>query len=127
MKFDQKNPPRRFSVGNARKFDMSDCGTMHLAPDEQITFVTENGGEYDLARKDWGFYATPSLNGRLETFGLRTVLIQNRGTKRYFILLVERGKEAAFDDYLRVENLRIVHWLDSTDSCAALDNLVSAR
>ena len=127
MKFEPKNPPRRFAVGNAVKFDMKDCGTLRLAADEQVTLVTESGAEYDVARKDWGFYATPSLNGRLEQFGLRAVLIQNRGTGRYFVLLVEHGKEPAFDSYLRDENLRVVHWLDSTEACAALDEKISPR
>ena len=120
MKFVPKTPPRRFAVGTAVKFDMKDCGTLALAPDEQVTFLTEGGAEYDIARKDWGFYATPSLNGRLEQFGLRGVLIKNRGTGRYFVLLVERGKEAAFDAYCGQENLAVVAWLDSTTALDAL-------
>lgn len=127
MKFEKRDPPRHFEVGNAVKFDMRDCGNLRLDPDEQVTFVTESGAEYDVARKTWGFYATPSLNGRLKDFGLRTVLIQNRGTKRYFILLVESGHEAEFAAYVEQENLRIVHWLDTSESCAALDAKVSAR
>ena len=114
VKFLQKDPPRRFPVGNSLKFDMKDCGTLALTPDEQITLVTEKGAEYDVARKDWGFYATPSLNGRLEQFGLRAVLIKNRGTGRYFMLLVERGHEPAFDAYCRLENLMVITWLDNT-------------
>jgi hypothetical protein len=120
VKFSPKNPPRRFTVGNAVKFDMKDCGTLALEPDEQVTFTTEGGAEYDVARKDWGFYATPSLNGRLEQFGLRGVLIKNRGTARYFVLLVERGREKAFDAYCEQENLAVIAWLDSA---AALDAL----
>jgi hypothetical protein len=120
VKFSPKNPPRRFTVGNAVKFDMKDCGTLALEPDEQVTFTTEGGAEYDVARKDWGFYATPSLNGRLEQFGLRGVLIKNRSTARYFVLLVERGREKAFDAYCEQENLAVIAWLDSA---AALDAL----
>ena len=120
MKFAPKNPPRRFAVGNAVKFDMKDCGSLALDVDEQVTFTTEGGAEYDVARKDWGFYATPSLNGRLEQFGLRGVLIKNRGTGRYFVLLVEKGREAAFDAYCVHENLAVIAWLDSS---AALDAL----
>lgn len=126
MHFDVKDPPRGFIVGNAGPIQMKDCGTLRLDHDEQVTLVTERGAEYDVARKDWGFYATPSLNGRLEGFGLRAVLIQNRETKRYFVLLVEHGREDAFERYLAVENLRIVHWLDSSAACAALDAKVSA-
>jgi hypothetical protein len=120
VKFEPKDPPRRFPVGNAVKFEMKDCGTVRLAADEQVTFATESGAEYDVARKDWGFYATPSLNGRLEQFGLRGVLIKNRGTGRYFVLLVERGREAGFNAYCERENLAVVTWLDSS---AALDDL----
>ena len=120
MKFAPKDPPRRFKVGNAVKFDMKDCGSLALEHDEQVTFTTEGGAEYDVARKDWGFYATPSLNGRLEQFGLRGVLIKNRGTGRYFVLLVEKGRERAFDAYCEQENLAVISWLDTT---AALDGL----
>lgn len=120
MKFEEKSPPRRFPVGNAVKFEVSDCGTLALAADEQVTFVTESGAEYDVVRKDWGFYATPSLNGRLESFGLRTVLIRNTLTGRYFVFLVERGREEAFAAYMVQESLEVVAWLDNT---AALDAL----
>ena len=120
MRFDQKNPPRVFAVGNAAKFDMRDCGSLHLAADEQVTFVTDAGAEFDVARKDWGFYATPSLNGRLEQFGLRGVLIRNTMTGRYFLLLVERGKEPAFEAYLVQESCVVVAWLDSTAACETL-------
>lgn len=120
MKFAPKDPPRRFKVGNAVKFDMRDCGRLALEPDEQVTFTTESGAEYDVARKDWGFYATPSLNGRLEQFNLRGVLIKNRGTGRYFVLLVEKGRESAFDAYCSQENLAVIAWLDSTASLDAL-------
>lgn len=127
MKFDAKNPPRRFPVGNSVRFEMSDCGTLRLNPDEQITLVTEAGGEYDVARKDWGFYATPSLNGRLPQFNLRGVLIRNTLTGRYFVLLVERGQEAAFEEYRRQESLEIVSWLDSTEALDALRSRMAER
>jgi len=120
MKFEPKNPPRRFAVGNSVKFEMKDCGNLHLDADEQVTFVTPSGAEYDVAAKEWGFYATPSLNGRLEQFGLRGVLIRNRDTGRYFVLLVARGREPQFDAYCTQENLAVIAWLDST---AALDRL----
>jgi hypothetical protein len=122
VKFTPKQPPRRFAVGNTVKFEMQDCGTMHLQPDEQLTFVTEQGAEYDLARKDWGFYATPSLNSRLLNFGLRGVLVKNN-LGRYFLMLVERGKDNLFEEYLKVESLDIICWMDTTES---LDRLAAA-
>ena len=122
MKFESKAPPRRFQVGNSVKFDMKDCGNLRLEPDEQVTFITASGAEYDIAAKDWGFYATPSLNGRLVQFGLRGVLIRNRLTGRYFMLLVERGREPEFDNYCIQEYLTVIAWPDSTE---ALDDLSS--
>ena len=64
MKFAQKSAaPRRFAVGNADKIEIRDCGNLALEPDEQVTLVTESGAEYDVARKDWGFYATRDTAG----------------------------------------------------------------
>jgi hypothetical protein len=120
MKFEEKRPPRVFQVGNVEKFPMRDCGTLRLEPDEQVTLVTASGAEYDVARKDWGFYATPSLNGRLASFGLRAVLVRNPGG-RYFVLLVEKAKQADFDAYVNSERLAIVCWMDSDESLRALE------
>jgi hypothetical protein len=124
MKFDTKNPPRQFEVGFDKKGIIYDCGTMHLRPDEQITFVTENGNEYDVTRKDWGFYAAPSLNGRLLQFNLRSVLVKNR-IGRYFLLLVERGKENLFHRYIDDEKLEIVAWVDSSEALQAAEKKLS--
>jgi hypothetical protein len=120
MKIDLRDPPRAYEVGRTVKLQMKDCGTVRLDPDEQLTFTTEAGAEYDLARKDWGFYATPSLNGRLEQFGLRAVLVKNM-IGRFFVLLVEKGKEALFDRYVAVEELRVVAWLDTSENLAAVE------
>jgi hypothetical protein len=123
MKFDPKDPPRTFEVGNTVRFTMKDCGSVRLEPDEQLTFTTESGAEYDLARKSWGFYATPSLNARLLQFGLRAVLVKNP-IGRFFVLLVERGKDAEFAEYVRVERLETVCWLDSSQSLARIERAV---
>jgi|TARA_B110000003_G_scaffold276499_1_gene323331 hypothetical protein len=120
MQFDQISPPRKFTIGAKQQFEIMDCGKILLNKNEQVTLTTDSGGEYDLTRKDWGFYATPSLNGRLPSFGLRGVLIKNRETNRFFVLLVEKGKEPLFDDYCNVENLTVVSWLDCDE---ALENL----
>lgn len=126
MNFEEKRPPRGFAVGNAEKFTMYDCGTLRLEPDEQVTLVTEGGAEYDVARKDWGFYATPSLNGRLASFGLRAVMVRNP-SERYFVMLVEKGREAQFDAYVKSERLVIVCWMDSVERLRALEKALEPR
>lgn len=121
MKFVPRQPPRAFQVGPQGQITILDHGRIELEPNEQVTFTLPHGAEYDVTRKEWGFYATPSLNGRLEQFGLRGVLIKNRGTGRFFVLLVEKGKEAGFEDYCRAENLVAVAWLDSKEALESLE------
>ena len=126
MIFEPKQPPREFEVGFDKKGIIRDCGTLRLAADEQITLVTEAGNEYDVTRKDWGFYAGPSLNGRLAGFNLRAVLVKNR-IDRFFVLLVEKGMEPAFERYVREEPLQIVAWLDTKESLLELETRMKTR
>ena len=119
MNFMPTIPPRCLQVGRGAPVEMRDCGRVELQPDEQVTLVTESGAEYDIARKSWGFYATPSVNGRLQRFGLRAVLVRALDGKVY-VFLVERGKEAEFEEYLAVEQHGILHWLDSNAAIEAL-------
>jgi SAM-dependent methyltransferase len=112
MKITEQRPPRQFVTGRGEPITISDCARILLEPDEQITLVTAGGAEYDIARKEWGFYATPSLNGRLLNFGLRAVLVRSYVGK-YYVMLVDRGGEDRFEDYLRVEQNTVVQWLDN--------------
>lgn len=121
MNFARKNPPRRFTVGTSVRFEMHDCGSLQLEPDEQITLTTPHGGEYDVARKSWGFYATPSLNGRLPQYGLRPALVKNQSTSRQFVLLVERGAEPSFASYCAQETLAVIAWLDDESSLSLIE------
>jgi hypothetical protein len=104
-------PPRTFTAGRAAAVAMRDCGRVRLETDEQVTFVDGSGGEYDVARKSWGYYATPSLNHRLPRFGLRGVLVRNRQS-HLFLLLVQRDRADEFERYRNEQELEIVMWLD---------------
>lgn len=108
------DPPRTFRVGDV---DIAHCADVALEPDEQVTFTTRSGTEFDVARKSWGYYATPSLNRRLPAHGLRAVLAAN-ADERLALLLVERGHEEDFSAYCEEQGMRVVAWLD-TDSAAA--------
>ena len=120
MKFKEIIPPRTFEVGRDKSIEIADCAQIELAPNEQITLKTESGSEYDIVRKSWGYYATPSLNGRLRFFGLRTVLVKSPSAK-FYILLVENGQEEDFQKYLKVEELTIVCWLDNDEHLGNLE------
>ena len=125
MEYLPQQPPRTFDVGYHQVIRLQDCGRIRMAPDEQVTFLTDQGAEYDVVRKDWGFYATPSMNGRLASFGLRAVLVKSpRG--KFYLMLVERGKEPAFHAYLDGERHTVASWLDTDEACAALERRVPA-
>ena len=126
MKFHAVEPPRVFETGRGESVRMKDCARITLDPDEQVTFLTESGREYDVARKSWGFYATPSLNGRLAGFGLRAALVKSPGAK-FYIMLVEQGKEDEFARYLAVEGHRVVSWLDGDVPLGELEARLEGR
>lgn len=111
MKFDAKKPPRTFRVGQSAKIEISDCGTMKLGDDEQITFVTASGKEYDVAAKSWGFYATPSVNSRLVKQGFKTALVKN-SLGQYYVTIVDLSRMKEFEAYLAAEKGVVEEWLD---------------
>jgi len=120
MKFTPIDPPRRFEVtGAGVKLTLSDCGRVALQANEQVTFTTEAGAEYDVARKDWGFYATPSINARLKSFGLRGALVLSVYGRLFFVL-VEKGKEEAFLAYVEADRQKLLCWLDDDAEVARL-------
>ena len=121
MKLALLDPPRLFETGRGEVIQIKDCGRLALEPNEQITLTTEAGGEYDIARKSWGFYATPSLNGRLLNFNLRAALVKSYVGK-YYVFLVERGREPELEQYLAAEKNVLVRWLDNDQDLAAIES-----
>ena len=122
MKFTTLNPPRKFRVGKGSKIEMSDTGSIFLQHDEQVTFKTTDNKEYDVARKSWGFYATPSLAGRLKSFNLRPALMRNSSGQCY-VILVETDKIKELEQYLIDEDQEIVIWLDEFEFLQSLKPL----
>ncbi|WP_416897450.1 MAG: hypothetical protein ACMVY4_18540 [Minwuia sp.] len=109
MKLSQKSPPRIFEP--APGIAISDCGDLELCPDEQVTMVTKTGKRMDVAAKDFGFYATPSVNGRLKNEGFKTALVRStRG--QVYVMVVDRDRMCAFELYCAAENQTVLEWLD---------------
>jgi hypothetical protein len=111
MKIIEKRPPREYKVGIESQITIKDCGSILLEDNEQITLLTRNEKEYDVAKKDWGFYATPSVNSRLKNQGFKTALVRN-SKGQWYIMLVEKDKIGKFQNYLREEKNEVVEWLD---------------
>ena len=126
MKTHFNDPPRRFDSDGTGRFMSTDVGSLELAADEVVTFVSGAGSEYDVARKAWGYYATPSLNSRLPAKGLRPVLVCNAGG-RFFVCLVESGRDAEFADYLAQTAMTAVARLDDAETLARIKSAVQGR
>jgi len=105
------HPPRKFRVGQEKQIEISHCLNLQLNPDEQVTLLTDSKKEFDLVRKSWGFYATPSVNSRLKKQGFKTALVKNLNN-RHYVMLVENDQMDSFHEYLQEEQSEIVQWLD---------------
>jgi len=111
MQIHLKQTPRPFMVGKNHDIEITDLGDIHLQPNEQISFVTESGCRHDFVAKEWGFYATPSINGRLKNEGFKTALVQNLQGNIY-VMVVEENKSQLFQKYCLNEDQKILTWLD---------------
>ena len=109
MKIYPKNEPRRYTVHGVT---ISHVADIDLDPDEMITLRRADGAEYDVAAKDWGFYATPSTNGRLREQGYRSVLAKSNKTGRRYVMLVREGEQSAFNEYLAHQDMKVLGFLD---------------
>ena len=115
MEFNPPKKPRKFNVGKPEnQIVISDFGDLHLSPDEQISIVSDSGKRHDFACKDWGFYLTPSINGRLKNEGFKTALVDNPQGK-IFILSVNQDSLDLFEKYCMDENLTVLEWLDERE------------
>lgn len=111
MKFSKKKPRRSFHVGKNEDIKIEDCGSIQLDNNELITFLTKDKKEWDIVKKKWGFYATPSINDRLYKQGFRCALVKNKKGS-IFIMLIEKNKLDKFKCYISKEDNHILMWLD---------------
>ena len=107
--------PRFFNADKKGKIKISDCGKIWLDADEQVSFVTKSGREYDVAAKTWGFYATPSINSRLKKEGFKTALVKNK-KGRYYVMIIEDDKLEDFYSYIKQEESSVEKWLSESRS-----------
>ena len=121
MNFKEIIPPRCFKVGLNKKMTLKDTAHIQLDANEIVTFKTDANNEYDITRKDWGYYATPSLNGRLSQNNFRCALVKNTH-KQYYIMLVEEGKEEYFYQYLKEDKQQVICWLSDIDHLRKIEN-----
>lgn len=110
MQIKKNTPSRKFYVGRNNTI-IAHTSNIILKDNEMVTFINKNKNEYDVVKKEWGFYATPSINGRLKDNNFKTALVINE-KKQIFIMIVEKSKIQKFRKYLKSEKNKIINWLD---------------
>jgi len=107
MKIKISKKPRLFTVND---ISIKDYGKIQLNKNEMISFITKTKKEYDFTAKEWGFYITPSINGRLRKEGFKIALVKNKLGK-IFIKAVEKEKINEFKKYLSSQQEKVLKWL----------------
>ena len=87
-----------------------------------VTFIDKRKISYDVKKKNWGYYATPSINGRLKNNKFKTALVSNEQGK-IFIMLVEKNNINKFKSYCKNEKQKIIIWLDDNKKTKKMFNL----
>ena len=116
MKFTENVPPREFRGGKVWPIPMRDVGRIELSPSELITFTGPDQAEFDISRTTFGYYATPSVNQRLKSFGWRTAVARNPQGHLY-VLLVHETLEHEYLDYLEQQEMEELERLDEAVRC----------
>ena len=110
-----KKRNRKFIVGKKKNILLIDKGSIYLKKNENISIHFNKLINYDIVRKNWGFYPLPSLNKRLKNFNLKSVIVKNQKLKTFFIMLVINNKKkiSEFRKFFKNENLEILLWINN--------------
>ncbi len=115
---------RKFNTKSRLNTELTLVKKINLKENQQITFVEYSKGkikEYDVVKKDWGYYATPSINKRLKKFKYECALIKNKQNK-FFLCLINKNMKKKFILYLKDDDQKIVCWLNS-NNLKSIENL----
>ena len=92
---------------------IKDQGKIYLDENELVSFVTKSGKEYDFVAKEWGFYASPSLNDRLVREGFRSAIVMNKNNQIY-LMVIEEERIDDFERYINenTHEQKVISWLE---------------
>ena len=79
MKIKNIYPARKFLVGKKKNIRIKEVAFLKLKNNEQVVFNCFYPKKYDFVKKNWGYYATPSINSRLKNQGFKTWHCENNG------------------------------------------------
>ena len=100
---------RSFLVGDKKNIKITHVGNLRLKNNEQITILFKNS-EYDFIKKNWGFYATSSINKRLKDQGFVSCLVKNKN-KKIYLMVIHKTKINEFKKYCKLNQQKVTKWL----------------
>lgn len=100
---------RKFSVGLKKQITINHKANIFLKDDEMITFVTKKKSQYDITKKNWGYYISQSINKRVKDEGFKIAMVTNIFGRKY-LMAVEKSNTNLFKKYCSEEKFK-VKWL----------------
>ena len=104
----------RYEIHDGPSVEAAETLRVTLEDDDQVTLTTGSGNEYDVCRKSWGFYGSPSFRTRMARYNLRPALVGD-GRQIYFVA-VENGCVDEFHLDIAARKLSLIVWLDELGS-----------
>ena len=92
-------------MGKKENIKIYEKAKIELNQNEQISFIDKNGCDiYEICKKTWGFYLSPSINKRLKNYNHKIYLTKDKFNK-VFIMAVSLNQIKKFKFYCKSENL----------------------
>ena len=97
---------RSWTVGSDRDIIITEKLKIQLNDDEQVSFIgNKNNTNYEICKKNWGYYISPSLNKRLKNYGFRVYITKNKKGQNY-LMAVKFKMVKEFKLYCKKEKLK---------------------
>lgn len=106
MKIKKSN--RKFRPSKKFNITITEKAKISLENNEQITLIDQSKNEYDIVKKSWGYYSSPSINKRLVKNNYQAFLVQNINNKTIFLFTVQKSKKRMMQDYIKKVGIKIL-------------------
>ena len=104
MRIKKKN--RNFKVGENKKIKIIHKADIFLEDNEMVSFFTKNKKQYDITKKNWGFYISQSIHHRVFDEGFKIAIVKNKIGRKY-LMAVELKNIKKFNKYCGTEKLSL--------------------
>jgi hypothetical protein len=101
-----KKIKRSWIVGDKKDILITEKIKIQLDDNEQVSFVEKkNMTSYEICKKNWGYYVSPSIDKRLKDYGHKMYITKNQYGQVY-LMAVDLKKIKKFTLYCKKEKLK---------------------